>query len=188
MKKFFIIIIFFVVVHNANAQVKTAQEIISETCKQAAQQNKKAFIIFHASWCIWCKKMDKSLNDSSCKNFFDDNYVISHITVDEEKEKAVLNNPGGTDFLTAHHANEQGIPAWFILDKDGNVIADSQRRLNGEGFNVEGTNVGCPSNETEIEYFISVLQKTSDINSDQIAAVKKRFALNNPSQTQEQSR
>ncbi|MBK7374589.1 MAG: hypothetical protein IPJ02_03205 [Chitinophagaceae bacterium] len=51
-------------------------------------------LIFHASWCGWCHKMDTSLNDISVKRFFDDNFVITHITVLESKGKERLENPG----------------------------------------------------------------------------------------------
>lgn len=178
MKKLSILFAALCFVVSATAQLKSAQTIIKEACNEAAQQHKNAFIIFHASWCGWCHKMDNSINDTSCRKFFNDNYVIKHITVFETDDKTGLNNAGGKEFLAAHHAAEQGIPAWFIFDASGNLLADSQLRKNGEGFNAEGSNVGCPANETEINYFISVLQKTSHINADDVTAIKKRFVEN----------
>ncbi len=178
MKKFAVALMLMSVTYNLIAQTKDVQSIIKETCKQAALQNKKALIIFHASWCGWCHKFDKSINDSSCKSFFNDNYVIQHITVFEVADKKNLNTPGSEAFLKDHHAYDQGIPAWYILDKDGNVLADSQLRQKGQGPDVEGSNIGCPANETEINYFIKLLEKTSLINQQQEAAIKKRFALN----------
>src|SRR3954466_14611320 len=116
MKKLFcicVIIISVLVVH-AQENSNDVNTIIKQTCAEAKKENKKAFIIFHASWCIWCHKLDSSINDASCKKYFADNYVITHITAFEVKEKAKLNTPGAEQFLTAHYAAEQGIPAWFI--------------------------------------------------------------------------
>ena len=178
MKKLLFVIVMIAAVYNLNAQVKNVNTIISETCRQAALQNKKALVIFHASWCIWCHKLDSSINDPLCKQFFDDNYVIEHITAFEVKDKAALNNPGAEQFLKAHHAYDQGIPAWYIFDKNGNILADSQLRQKGQGPYVEGSNIGCPANETEINYFIKLLEKTSNINQEQEEAIKQRFTLN----------
>ncbi|MEP6464716.1 MAG: thioredoxin family protein [Parafilimonas sp.] len=180
MKKLLIVCITLVsfVVCKAQTQPVSAEKIIKEACKEAGLQNKKALIIFHASWCVWCHKLDSSINDVTCKKFFDDNYVIKHITVFETNDKKDLNNPGASEFLTAHHAADQGIPAWFIFDSKGTLLADSQLRPAGAAFNLEGSNIGCPANETEINYFVSILEKTSHITNEQKQAIRKRFAEN----------
>ena len=175
---FILMLLAAVFVSKAQAVPADTKSIIKEACREAAEQNKNAFIIFHASWCIWCHKMDSSINDVTCKKFFDDNYIIKHITVFEVKEKARLNNAGAQEFLAAHHAAEQGIPAWFIFDKDGNLLSDSQLRSKNVGPDTEGSNVGCPANGQEINYFISVLEKTSKISGEEKEAIKKRFAKN----------
>jgi hypothetical protein len=178
MKNLLSVVAFLLLFSFCDAQPLTANETIKQSCMEAGRQHKNVFVIFHASWCIWCRKLDSSINDPSCKKFFNDNYLFTHLTVFETDEKAKLNTPGGKEFLAAHHAADQGIPAWYIFDKDGNLLADSQLRQPGEGADVEGSNVGCPANETEISYFISVLQKTSKITDQEIAAIKTRFARN----------
>ena len=72
----------------------SATDVLKEAYQQAAKENKNVFVIFHASWCGWCHKMDKSMNDPICKKFFDDNYIIRHLVVDEAKDKKNLENPG----------------------------------------------------------------------------------------------
>ncbi|MEP6682181.1 MAG: thioredoxin family protein, partial [Parafilimonas sp.] len=177
MKKFFLVFITLSFIIVCNAQTST-ETIIKEACKEAGTQNKKAFIIFHASWCVWCHKLDSCINDPSCKKFFSDNYVIKHVTAFETGDKKNLNNPGSSEFLAAHHAADQGIPAWFIFDSSKNLLADSQLRPHSNDFNVEGSNIGCPANETEIKYFISVLEKTSHITDEEKSAIMKRFSKN----------
>ncbi|MBS1744764.1 MAG: thioredoxin family protein [Bacteroidetes bacterium] len=178
MKSFVSVVALMLLFSFCDAQQLTANEIIKQSCVDAGRQHKNVFVIFHASWCGWCRKMDSSINDASCKKYFHDNYVFTHLTVFETEDKASLNTPGGKEFLTAHHAADQGIPAWFIFDKDGNLLADSQLRKPGESTDSEGSNVGCPANETEIDYFINVLKKTSKMTNKDIVAVKTRFAKN----------
>ena len=110
----------------AQTSPSSADHILKEACQQAAKEKKNVLIIFHASWCGWCHKMDSSLNDKSCKKFFDDNYVIRHLVVDESKDKKDLENPGAYELRTKYHGDDEGIPFWLIFDKEGNLLADSQ--------------------------------------------------------------
>jgi thiol-disulfide isomerase/thioredoxin len=148
----------------------SADVVLTQARAKAAKENKNVMVIFHASWCVWCHKMDSSLNDPSVKDFFDKNYIITHLTVDESKDKKKLENPGAEELKNSWGAKNSGIPFWVIMDKDGKILANS----NDES----GDNVGCPAKNKEVQYFIQVLKKTSSINSEQAAAVVKRFGKN----------
>ena len=120
------------------------------------------------------------MNDTSCAKYFKDNYVVKHVTVFEIGKMEKYNNPGAEAFLAAHHAIDQGIPAWYILDKDGTLLADSQKRPSGAGPDTEGVNVGCPANEQEIDYFIDVLKKTSSLTAKMKKLSGRRFPAKKP--------
>jgi thiol-disulfide isomerase/thioredoxin len=156
----------------------SADEILQHAIQQASKENKNVIIIFHASWCGWCHKMDNSINDKSCKRFFDDNYVIRHLVVDESRDKKNLENPGADELRTKYNGDNQGIPFWLIFDKDETLLADSQLRPKGKGLDTRGQNVGCPAAAQEVDHFIEVLEKTSHITQSEIAAIKKRFRQN----------
>src|SRR5476649_1027405 len=79
--------------------VATTDAILSEAYKTAAKEHKNVFIIFHASWCGWCHKMDSAMNSAACKNLFDGQYVIRHLVVLESKDKVALENPGAMDLM-----------------------------------------------------------------------------------------
>jgi len=162
-----------------HAQPPGVEKIIQQTCEKAGRENKNAFIIFHASWCVWCHRLDSSINDPSCAKFFRDHFVIEHITAFEIGEKEKLNSPGWKQFLTAHHLIDQGIPAWFIFDKDGNLLADSQKRPAGAGFDTEGSNIGCPANGQEVDYFIQILKKIAPVSAEEEQSIRSRFLKNN---------
>jgi thiol-disulfide isomerase/thioredoxin len=162
----------------AQTKLPSAQRIIDSACKEAAKQNKKALIIFHASWCGWCHKMDSSMNDITCRDYFLQNFVIAHVTVYETGDKQKLNNAGGEMILKKYHADKQGIPAWFILNKEGALLADSQMRQAGKAFDTEGINVGYPSNKPEVDHFINVLKQTTTLSVTNENAIRARFLKN----------
>jgi thioredoxin-related protein len=148
----------------------SADDILKEAYQTAAKEKKNVFVIFHASWCVWCRKMDSSMNDQSCKDFFNKNYVIRHLTVYESADKKSLENPGAIELLTKYHGLNQGIPFWLVFDKDGKLIADSDI--------TPGVNAGCPAKSEEVDHLIDVLKKSSSITQTQTEAVKKRFLAN----------
>lgn len=177
-KSLTIVVLSLFVFNNANAQTKpaSADEIIKEAKTEAAATHKNIFIMFHASWCVWCHRMDSAMNDKSVKSFFDKNYTIIHLTVDESKDKKDLENPGANDMRAKYHGDLQGIPYWFIIDKNGKLLADS--RLHSDNGEVTGNSVGCPAQPDEVDYFIKVLKKTSDLNEAQLALIHERFLKN----------
>lgn len=154
-----------------HAQAPSAETLLSAARQQAAKENKKVFVIFHASWCGWCRKMDSSLADPSVKPYFDKNYVTVHLTIMESDDKKGLENPGAQEIYMSRGGGEHtGIPFWMVYDKDGNIIADSQMS--------PGVNTGCPATPEEVHYFLAVLRRTSTISPEQAAAVEKRFRKN----------
>lgn len=155
----------------------SADEVIKQACKLAGEENKNVFIIFTASWCGWCKKMDKSMQDPVCTDFFSGSYIIRHLVVNEPKDKMTLENPGAKEVLVKYHGEGQGIPFWLVFDKNGNLLADSKIRDSGAGPD-KGENTGCPATAKEVDYFISVLQKTSGITASQVEMIRKRFREN----------
>lgn len=176
MKKFatILMICLFAFTHtNAQTNPASANDILKEAKLEAAKTHKNVFVIFHASWCIWCHRMDSAMNDPKIKSFFDKNYVIRHLTVDESKDKKDLENPGASELRDQYHGDGQGIPFWFILDKDGKLLADS--RIVDANGNI-GNSVGCPAEPQEVNYFIEVLKKSSSLNDGDLKLIHDRFS------------
>lgn len=178
MKALSVVALLLVLFTNLNAQPRTADAILKEAFSKAEAEHKNVIVIFHASWCGWCHKMDKALSDTACKKFFDDSYIITHLVVKERKENKHLENPGAEALLTKHHGNQSGIPFWLVYNSKGELLADSQVRPAGVGLDAAGKNVGCPASEPEVAHFIEVLHKTSALNEEQLAVIYKRFRLN----------
>lgn len=171
MRKLFLLLFlvsmsFFSVAQN----VPSAEKILKEATTTAQKQKKKIFIIFEASWCGWCKKMQKALADESCKDFFQSNFVMVSMVVNEFGERKSLENQGAEAYLEKWGGKNQGIPYWVILDSKGNLLEDS-RMSNGE-------NIGCPAQPEEVEAFVEKLKRTTKITEKELVKVKERFLAN----------
>ncbi|NLR58074.1 thioredoxin family protein [Chitinophaga polysaccharea] len=150
-----------------------ASQVVKEACSKAGKNNKKVFVIFHASWCGWCHRMDTAMNDASCKKYFTDNYEIRHITVLENGDKKSLENPGGFDMLAKYNGDKEGIPFWLILSPAGELLADSRMK---DAVTGKLQNVGCPAQKAEVDYFITLLEKTSRMKTTELDAIRTRFS------------
>ena len=158
--------------------IPSAESILKDAYKQAAAENKNIFLIFHASWCGWCHKMENAMNDPSCKKSFTDNYVIVYLTVEESKDKKDLENPGGGALKTKLLGEKAGLPFWVVMDKNGKVLADCYKRKPGVKKDQPGENLGCPASEDEIALFTDILQRTSSLSDSKLETIAKRFKKN----------
>jgi len=167
----------------AQKSIPTAGEVMMNAYQDAARSNKKVLLIFHASWCGWCHKMDSSLNDPAIKKYFDDNFVIVHLTVLESKEKKNLENSGAEALMEQYNGKEQGLPYWAFLDANGKLLFDSQLRKKQADGTVKGSNIGCPASPEEVKHFVHLLRHLTTLTNDQFLQVPTRFLKKNPQNT-----
>ncbi len=162
----------------AQAPMPSAETVMQQSFEQAAKTNKKVLLIFHASWCGWCKKMEASINDPACKKMFEDNYVVTYLDVMEQPAKADLENAGSLDLLKKYKGEKSGLPFWLVLDANGKLLADSQIRPAGASADASGSNTGCPAEPNEVTYFTGVLKATSKLSPASLAVIEQRFLQN----------
>ena len=155
-----------------------AGKVMAKAYRAAVKEDKQVLLIFHASWCGWCKKMDQSLNDPSCKSYFDDHFVITHLTVLESKGKENLENPGAENLMNQYNGKQQGLPYWVILDKNGKLLFDSQIRKKDADGNVTGSNIGCPASAEEVNAFVTMLSQCTKLSVSDQTAITERFRKN----------
>lgn len=162
-------LIFFTTIISVAQNVPTTDSILTAAYKQATAENKNVFVIFRASWCGWCKKMDASMNDASTKRYFDENYITVHLNVQESPTNKQLENSGAAEYLQTLKGSSAGLPFFVVLNKSGKLLGDSF---------VKNENLGCPASEAEVAAFISLISKTSSINKDGLKSLTLRFRLN----------
>jgi len=156
----------------------SAKAVLKTARKKARAEDKNVCIIFHASWCGWCHRMDSIMNRPECKPLFDANWVTDHIVVQEHKpELKKLENPGGQEFMNQYNGEKQGIPFWLVFNPKGELLADSRmpsRDKNGKDIL---TNCGCPATAEEVAFFATVLKKTTRLSQPEIDLIADRFLL-----------
>jgi len=148
---------------------ESASVVMKKAYEQASKENKKVFLIFHASWCSWCKKMEQKMADPSCKDFFEKNYVIVHLDVLERQGNKQLENPGAFDLLKKYNGDKSGIPFFLIFDKDGKLLEDS--------FDANSQNLGCPASKEEVDEFVRMLKATSALNDEELQVIYNLFLI-----------
>ena len=166
--KMLLVCLFFLgTISNSIAQEK-ASVVLDKAMAQAKKEKKNVFVMYHASWCSWCKKMEANMQNEAIKPFFDKNYVTTFLTVQERKDKS-LENPGADEILKKYKADQSGIPFWQIYDADGKLLADS--------FDAKGQNLGCPATKEEVAEFTDKLKKTSSLTEKQRKKIEDVFVL-----------
>jgi thioredoxin-related protein len=157
------------------SEPQSSDDIMNAAYKQAKEENKNVFLIFHASWCSWCKRLDKAMNSDELKKIFEDNFVITHLDVQERNEKiALLENPGGKELMAKLGGEKSGLPFYAFLDREGKLISNS---------NVmdKETNIGYPGSEEEIAAFGKLLKLSSaKLSDEQLSKITEYLKTNAP--------
>jgi len=169
MKKLFLLLLIGVFsLSNLKAQEK-ADEVLAKAFSQAKKEHKKVLLIFHASWCGWCKKMDKNMQVPEVAPYFSKNFVTTHLTVMEMPAKKSLENPGADEILKKYGGSEdQGIPFFVIINPKNEQMEENS-------LNEKKENLGCPSSPEEVDSFIKKLQKTTKLAKDDEKNIREVF-------------
>jgi len=146
---------------------ESTKSILDQAYNQAKIENKNVFVLFKASWCGWCKKLDANMNQVATKNLFTDNYVIVQLDVQERKDKKHLENSGAQELLVKYKGDKSGIPFFLIFDAYGKILTDS--------FNAKDQNLGCPASAEEVVEFIKKLKATSTLSINELAVIAEVF-------------
>lgn len=148
-----------------------AKDLLEMAQSKAAKENKSVMVIFHASWCGWCKRLDAWMATPQAKPFFDKEFVVVHLTVQESQGKEALENPGGMVYMTKWHGDKAGLPFTAILDSKGEMIVNSNSEKDGK----EG-NIGCPWAPEEQNWFFGMVGKARpNVSKSDLDALKTQL-------------
>jgi len=138
----------------AQATPPAADQVLNTAVQTAKAQQKNVLILFGASWCSWCKRLDAMLASPEVGKLFHDSYVIEHLTIQESKDKLHLENPGAQAMVDSAGGKGSGVPVYLFFDSSGNPLATSMAMPGGK-------NIGHPATPEEIEAFDGLLEKTA---------------------------
>lgn len=164
----FLFIIFSITAGTAGINKKdSGDNILNSSLKQAKELNKPVMVIFHASWCKWCRHLEDALNSPELKKIINDHFIVTYIDVLEQKEKKEeLENPGGEKIMNDLGGKDAGLPFYAFLNSKGKMITNSNAMPKNQ-------NIGYPASDSEITLFTSLLKKSSDkLTVEQITMVK----------------
>ena len=145
------------VVANRGAGSVDAEERLRQARSKAKSQGKKLLVHVGAPVCGFCRVLEAFLDGN--QRLFDDNYVM--VKIDTE----TMDKGGDVAERLRKGRIEGGIPWITILDADGNELITSDRP--------DGSNIGCPILPDEIEYFLTMLRKTSTVTETRLAEIRE---------------
>jgi len=141
------------------AETPPAASVIMESAQNtAAAEHKRIFLIFHASWCGWCRKLDQFLETREVKPIIDKYFVLARLDVLEQKDKQSLNTPGGDEVRAQTGGKDASVPFFAFLNQKGETIVNSIRPGKGDAG---GSNIGHPVQPEEIDWFLVMVKKAA---------------------------
>jgi len=134
-----------------------ATDVLQVAQIEAKKSKRNVLVIFHASWCPWCRRFDAMLANPRLVPAFRRSYVVAKITLREREAKRALENPGWEPIMLNYRgAADKDIPYVVVTDSAGVKLATSYR---GEAVKIPD-NAGFPSTSIEIDAFMQMIRDT----------------------------
>lgn len=149
-----------------------ADQVVAAAETTATAQHKNVWVIFGASWCVWCRHLDQFINEPDVQPILDQRFVVVHLTVEEQGDKASLDNPGGDEVKKRLGGGNAGLPFFAFLDPAGNVLINSNRPVTGK----PPANIGFPSAPEEVDWFMMMLHRAApQLGADQTRLIEEKL-------------
>lgn len=156
-----------------------AREVVEGLLARAKASGRSPLVLFHASWCGWCRKLERTLARPEVKPILEKHFETAWLQVQERAGKKSLENPGGNELLASWGAAEAGLPFYAVLDGKGAVVASALMR--GPDGKVTGAS-GFPGTAEEIDHFLAMVGKGAPrISRSELDTLRKAFPVLVPS-------
>ena len=168
-----LLITFTVSINAQDWKPKPADKILNTALQEAKAEKKNVMIIFHASWCKWCTRLEKAISSPELSGIFKDNWVVTYVDVLERGGKVdSLENPGGKEIMKKYGGENAGLPFCVFINKSGKLIGNTN-------VMPDKTNIGYPGAKDEISLFVGLLKKASKKLTDKQKAVITDYLVKN---------
>jgi thioredoxin-related protein len=149
-----------------------ADQVLAQARMQASEQHKNIFLIFSASWCGYCRKLDALLASPEVNPIIARHYVIARLSVSEEYRRVnpKPNSPGAEELVSKLGGPKGPVPFFAFLDSNGKLIINSCRPVKDKPA---GENIGFPVEPNEIAWFMTMLRKGApDLTRDEALVIE----------------
>ncbi|MBI1360822.1 MAG: hypothetical protein GC155_11145 [Alphaproteobacteria bacterium] len=128
-----------------------AASALAEASAHASASDRRLLIVFHASWCVYCRLFDEMLADSKAAAIVDRHFVTLHMRALERKpEMQAQELPGAEEVLARYAPKGAGLPYMAVIGKGGAEVADS--------IMPGGDNFGFPVTDPELAAFEAMMK------------------------------
>ena len=159
------------------APAPSAEAAILDAQTRAGKSGKNVLVRFTASWCPWCRRFEKLLDDPVLGPRFAASYEIVPITVRERGDLRKNENPGWEAVMRRlRGTKELDVPYLAILSPKGVKLADSYRVPEGK---IPG-NAGYPRTPEEIDAFLGLVQTTGKAFSEKDRDALRKYLSPKP--------
>lgn len=93
---------------------RDSEKDLADAVVEAKRSNRRILLDVGGTWCIWCRKFDKFLEENKeVANYLNKNYVVVKINYDKEHKN---------EKFLSKFPKVDGYPHFFVLNKSGKLI------------------------------------------------------------------
>lgn len=142
-----------------------ATDVLRDAIAEATRTKKRTFLYFGAPWCEKCRSYDQWLQLPEVSPLVNKDFHVVKIDVNR--------TVGGQKMLNDLRVAGYGIPWVAVLDEEGAMITSSTTP--------EGTNIGFPYTDWELDHFRNMLHVASvQMTSDEIGRIIESMRVFHP--------
>jgi thiol:disulfide interchange protein len=128
-----------------------ARQLLDEASASARRDGRSILLLFHASWCGWCKRMEAFMATPAVRQVLTKYYEIVWLDANERGAASSLENPGARAVLASLGGAGAGLPFFAVIEPGGKVLATSVVPSTGR-------NTGFPQAGLELQHFANLIK------------------------------